>query len=153
MTIEQNCWYINGLCFQCQKCGRCCSGPAEGYIWVSSREIEIIAEYLGMKLENFKNKYVKRVGIRQSLIEEPATNDCIFLRMDNGRKYCSIYSVRPMQCRKWPFWSNNLRSPDDWNRAASLCPGINRGDRCSYEQIEAIRNMKKWWVVDPNVSR
>ena len=62
-----------------------------------------------------------------SIIEESVTKDCIFLRNVDGVKQCRIYSVRPGQCRTWPFWPENLFSPDDWNRAALRCPGINRG--------------------------
>ena len=36
--------------------------------------------------------------------------DCVFLKEDpeRGRKTCSIYPVRPLQCRTWPFWPENL---------------------------------------------
>jgi Fe-S-cluster containining protein len=55
--------------------------------------------------------------------------------------------VRPNQCRTWPFWNDNLASPDSWNYAAVKCPGINRGKRYSVEEIESIRKEKKWWTT------
>ena len=39
-------WYIGGLHFECGQCGKCCSGPDEGYIWVTKEEIRFIADYL-----------------------------------------------------------------------------------------------------------
>ncbi len=56
-----------------------------------------------------------------------------------------IYSVRPNQCRTWPFWPSNLKNPGDWNKAAQKCPGINRGKLYSFEEIERIKKAKKWW--------
>jgi Fe-S-cluster containining protein len=138
-------WYVAGLHFECLGCGRCCSGPGEGYIWVTWPEIEIIANYLKMTMVQFRQKYLRRVGLRTTIIEHHTTKDCIFLRDGAGGKKCTIYSVRPSQCRSWPFWPNNLTSPGDWNNAAKKCPGINRGGLYSFEEIEEIKRNKKWW--------
>ena len=43
--------------------------------------------------------------------EGPAA--CIFL--DNETNECEIYSVRPIQCSTYPFWSNILESEKNWN--------------------------------------
>lgn len=56
-----------------------------------------------------------------------------------------IYPVRPNQCRTWPFWPGNLTSADHWNGIAHKCPGINRGLMYTAEQIQKIKNQKKWW--------
>jgi len=32
-----------------------------------------------------------------------------------------------MQCRSWPFWKSNLRTPESWRAAAGECPGISNG--------------------------
>ena len=56
---------------------------------------------------------------------------------------CTIYPVRPSQCRMWPFWPSNLSNPDDWNKTAQKCPGINRGRLYSYEEIEKIKKKKR----------
>jgi Fe-S-cluster containining protein len=55
---------------------------------------------------------------------------------------CTIYPVRPLQCRTWPFWTDNLSSPDAWNRAAQTCPGMNRGKQYDFVSVEEIRLMK-----------
>jgi len=92
-----------------------------------------------------RQKYLRRIGLRTSIVEEPNTRDCIFLKKINDQKICMIYPVRPNQCRMWPFWSNNLAGADAWNRAAQKCCGINRGKVYSLEEIEKIRKSKKWW--------
>jgi len=138
-------WYVSGLHFQCQRCGACCSGPSEGYIWATSPEIKLIADFLKISPEQLRQKYLKRVGLRTTIIEQPGTKDCVFLREADGQKRCMIYPVRPSQCRIWPFWPNNLKSPNAWNKTAQKCSGINRGRSYSFEEIEKIKKAKKWW--------
>ena len=36
-------WYVAGLAFECQQCGGCCSGPAEGFVWATDAEIAAVA--------------------------------------------------------------------------------------------------------------
>jgi Fe-S-cluster containining protein len=144
-VIKRNPWYVAGLHFECVECGGCCSGPGEGYIWVARPEIELIADFLKISIGELRRQYLKRVGLRTTIIEHSATKDCIFLRKVDGRKKCIIYPVRPGQCRTWPFWSDNLASPNAWNKTAQKCPGINRGKFYSYEQIQEIKGNKKWW--------
>jgi Fe-S-cluster containining protein len=144
-TIRKNAWYAGGLHFECRQCGRCCSGPDEGYIWVTRAEIELIAEHLKITPGQLRQKYLKRVGLRTTIIEQGGTNDCIFLREVEGQKRCLIYSVRPSQCRSWPFWASNLTHPGAWNKAGQKCPGINRGGLYTFEEIERLKREKQWW--------
>jgi len=133
------------LHFECVRCGACCAGPGEGYIWVTKPEIQLIADFLKETAEQIRRKYLNRVGLRTTIIEQPGTKDCIFLQKIKGQKSCVIYPVRPSQCRIWPFWPSNLASPNAWNKAAQKCPGINRGRFYSFEEIEKIKSEKKWW--------
>ena len=138
-------WYVGGLHFECIQCGRCCSGPGEGYIWVTKPEIEFIADFLKITTDQLRRKYLRRVSLRMTIIEHHTTRDCIFLQNIEGERRCIIYPVRPSQCRTWPFWSDNLSKPGDWNKAAEKCPGINRGKLYTCEEIEKIQRNKKWW--------
>lgn len=145
MVKNKSPWYIGGLHFECLQCGRCCSGPSEGYIWVTSPEVKLIADFLKISAEQLRQKYLKRIGLRTTIIERAGTKDCIFLQTINDKKRCIIYPVRPTQCRAWPFWPDNLATPAAWNNAAQKCPGINRGKFYSFEQIQKIKNAKQWW--------
>ncbi len=145
MSKTKTKWYAGGLHFECRQCGRCCAGPGEGHIWITRPEIEMLAEHLRMTVDDLRRSYVIRIGTRTTIIEEPPTNDCVFLKTTGSCGGCAIYPVRPNQCRTWPFWPYNLKSPDDWNMAGVKCPGINRGRLYSFEEIERIRRQRKWW--------
>ena len=130
-------WYAFGLAFECQQCGRCCAGPEEGYVWADTSEISDIAAFLGISELDLHRNYLRRVGRRYTLVEDATTHDCICLKPNAlGGKSCSIYSVRPAQCRTWPFWPANLQSPDAWARAGMRCVGINRGKRFNLDDIQ-----------------
>lgn len=135
-------WYAAGLHFECTQCGNCCSGPP-GYVWVTKEEISRISKSLGREDGWLDKKHLRRVQFRYSLTEK-SDGDCIFLKRDGEKSYCSIYDVRPLQCRTWPFWTENLRSVDSWNRAALTCPGMNRGKEYNFVAIEDIRLKKDW---------
>lgn len=126
-------WYHNGLRFQCTGCGGCCTG-APGYVWVNKGEIEVLAAGLGMNVEQFEKKHVRLVGVRKSLLEY-GNGDCVFF--DAAARRCTVYALRPRQCRTWPFWASNLRSPDCWAEMAERCPGANRGPLVALAKIQS----------------
>jgi len=134
-----NRWYAAGLAFECVQCGRCCAGPAEGYVWVTDAEIEAIAKHLAIPPDRFRAGYLRRVRGSYSLVERPENRDCIFLSEGDGVRRCDIYAVRPAQCRAWPFWPSNLTSPRAWAAAGARCPGINRGALLTCQEIELRR--------------
>jgi uncharacterized protein len=116
-------WYHAGLKFACTGCGDCCTG-APGYVWVSKAEIEALAAAIGIDVVEFERRYVRKVGIRKSLIEW-SNGDCIFFHGES--RTCQVYDVRPRQCRTWPFWPSNLASPATWQGTSERCAGCNRG--------------------------
>lgn len=135
-------WYGDGLNFTCTQCGNCCSGDP-GYVWATKEEIARIAEFLGRDDDWLSPKHLRRVGLRYSLTEKPG-GDCIFLSREGGKVGCSIYPVRPLQCRTWPFWNVNLSSAHAWSQASHGCPGMNNGKHHDLVQIETIRTQKSW---------
>ena len=139
-------WYIGGLHFECSGCGGCCAGPDEGYIWITKLEIRMLASHLNLSVDACRSKYLRLIGKRTTIIEDKPSNNCIFLVDVSGQRQCAVYPVRPNQCRTWPFWSMNLATSADWNIAAMTCPGINRGQFHSFQQIEEKRTQKKWWT-------
>jgi Fe-S-cluster containining protein len=132
-------WYSDGLQFTCTECGDCCSG-APGYVWVNNEEITALAALVGMTAEAFEDQYVRRVGIRKSLKEFPS-GDCVFL--DSQTRKCSVYQARPRQCRTWPFWDSNLKTPEDWKHTCAVCPGSGQGQLHTLEEVESRRRVVK----------
>ena len=141
--IAKTKWYQAGLRFECTRCGNCCSGDP-GYVWATKEEIDGISTFLGpLQADGIDKKHFRRVGLHYSLNEKP-NGDCIFLSREDGKTGCAIYPVRPLQCRTWPFWPQNLRSPDAWNNSHKKCPGINTGKHYDFVQIESRRTQKSW---------
>ncbi|MCA9300823.1 MAG: YkgJ family cysteine cluster protein [Phycisphaerales bacterium] len=136
-------WYEEGLSFECTMCGNCCSGP-EGYILFTDDEARAIAARLGLTVEAFLETCTHDTTEGRSLNEKPskAGLDCMFLDRETipGKAICGIYEDRPMQCRTWPFWTSNLRTPSAWRRARAICPGVDRGRHHTYEQITIERD-------------
>jgi len=125
-------WYSKGLRFECSQCGDCCTG-AEGYVWVNQAEIDAMSARMQITPEVFEKQFVRRVGVRRSLIERPG-GDCVLL--DAETRGCTVYEDRPRQCRTWPFWNSNLKSETAWDEAAEGCPGCNKGDLVPLEKIQ-----------------
>ncbi|HVX59724.1 MAG TPA: YkgJ family cysteine cluster protein [Pirellulales bacterium] len=129
--MDQEPWFKDGLRFQCSQCGDCCTG-APGHVWVNQEEIRNLAVQIGVDVEEFERKYVRRVGIRKSLIEF-SNGDCVFF--DGEARKCTVYEARPRQCRTWPFWHSNVRSPEDWQQTCEVCPGSGKGPLVPVERI------------------
>ncbi len=125
--------FSDGLRFECKQCSACCRFDP-GYTFISDSEISNIAKFLNMKIPDFLETYCSSVvtgeGVKISL-RELSNYDCIFWK--NG---CSIYPVRPIQCRTFPFWPSILKSKEVWNSMAKDCPGINSGKLFSKDEIQ-----------------
>lgn len=140
-----------GLRFECNSCGKCCTSQGDGFVLFTPEESAAIANFLGISVEDFLSMYTHDTPAGRSIIEgditpdEPDHRDCIFLdRASNpDLAMCSIYSVRPMQCRTWPFWGSNIQAPWAWARAAGNCPGINVGPYTKPQQIRILRDQVK----------
>ena len=127
-------WWERGVRFFCVGCGRCCRGEP-GAIFFSRAEGERVCALLSMDEGTFRRRFVTLRWGRPSFIERP-NGDCIFYRAEEAR--CSIYGVRPSQCRLFPFWTEVMRSEESWASYAKSCPGMNDGRLYSASEIEAL---------------
>ncbi len=125
-------WYKDGLRFQCTECGDCCTG-APGYVWVTNAEIAALASRLGVAVTTFEQRYVRKVGIRKSLVERD-NGDCALF--DGQTRRCRVYEQRPVQCQTWPFWRSNLRSSELWQETCQACPGSGQGKLYRLTEIQ-----------------
>lgn len=128
--ITDDVWYRDGLAFECTRCGRCCTGEP-GYVWLDDAEIARLAETQGLAPETFLAAFATRAR-RGWTLRETANGDCVFYAQGVG---CTVYEHRPKQCRTWPFWESNLRSPHAWKVTGQHCPGVDRGDLVPVEEI------------------
>jgi len=125
-------WYSDGLKFTCTRCGACCSGEP-GYVWVTTREIAAMAREMDMEPGAFRRRFVRRVFGRRSL-KEHDNGDCVMMSGTG----CAVYDSRPPQCRTFPFWPENLRASQSWERYTRHCPGVGRGRLWTPGEIRAV---------------
>ena len=125
-------WYAGGLRFSCRGCGECCRGPG-GYVWVTADEAAGLARALGIEPGAFFAEWLRRTAAGLALVDG-STGDCPLL---DAAGRCGAYGARPVQCRTWPWWRENLGSPGEWERAARRCPGMGKGELHSRPAIDA----------------
>ena len=128
-------WYADGLRFQCTACGKCCVNHGDGfeYVFSSRAERQALARHFGLKLAAFEQTWCERIdGVGLSF--KSRDGGCIFLKA--GR--CSVYELRPNQCRTFPFWPELLVDEGTWQRdVASFCPGVGQGPLRDLNEIRA----------------
>lgn len=128
-------FYENGLKFECQGSGNCCTSHGEfGFVFLTLEDRRRFAKHLGLSTAAFTKTYCELKDGVWHLKEDPKNPDCMFLK----NKRCSVYEARPTQCRTWPFWPE-VMNPKAWqSEVASFCPGIGKGRLWSKTEIETI---------------
>ena len=77
-------------------------------------------------------------------LKEKSNFDCIFWNAG-----CTVYHVRPLQCRAFPFWDTVVCSPEAWEIAGRGCSGINAGELHNGEEIDNfLRLMEEELIVE-----
>jgi len=117
-------WYAAGLRFACQPdCGNCCVNHGDyNYVYLEGNDTRRLARHLKLTVAEFKKRYTEPEDEYLVLrMDRPA---CPFLE---GTR-CTVYPVRPVQCRTFPFWESNLGSRSAWKRLRGFCPGVDRGE-------------------------
>jgi Fe-S-cluster containining protein len=101
-------------------------------VYATAAEVERIAAHLAMTPAAFRRAHVERLDGHET-IRLTSDGDCSLWR--DG---CTVYPVRPRQCRTYPFWPEFLRTPTAWEREATACEGMGQGERHSLVQIRAV---------------
>lgn len=125
-------FFDGGLRFECTACGKCCAG-APGTVFMNRAEADRIARHLQLETDDFLRQYAYPYKHGHSLREVGENYACIFFK-DNR---CTVYEVRPTQCRTYPFWSENVRSEMAWRKTGKACPGTGQGRLFTREEILA----------------
>ena len=164
-TADDKVWYEQGLRFTCTTCGNCCTG-GPGFVWLADDEVDRLAGHLGIGREDMLRRYCREVSGRISLREKRGvggTYDCVFLTevkpprtsrsgeaIVQAKRVCGVYPARPLQCRTWPFWPENLDSPEAWQVETRKCPGMNTGRHYTRRQVEGVRDAADWPTDGPS---
>ena len=137
---ENQSFYADGLHFSCTRCSACCRHEP-GYVFLSKTDVVRLAEAFSISPEKFVDIYCRAIdigGFSRISLNEKKNYDCIFWEGEG----CSVYDYRPLQCVSYPFWSSNLISKENWDELASSCPGINKGERYSLEEIRRFLDQR-----------
>ena len=118
--------YSKNIHFKCQGSANCCvSRGSYGFVYLSLIDLKKISKFFKLDKIKFIRKYCEYTNGFLHLRETKKNGDCIFLK----NKRCSIYSARPIQCRTWPFWEENMQAKK-WNHSLkNFCPGIGKGKK------------------------
>jgi hypothetical protein len=105
--------------FACKRSGNCCSIPG-GFVRATEAECAAIANHLGMPVAAFQSRFLQPDG---ATLKDGLGGRCVFLQA--GRTAgCSIYGLRPQQCREWPFLPKILLENELLAMVRRTCPGI-----------------------------
>ncbi len=134
-------WYHKGLRFECTQCGQCCASNGEyEYLYLSDHDVAALAAQLGEDEATFR---AQRCELEEgyTVLHTPGET-CPFLGAD---RRCQVYAARPMQCRTWPFWQENLKQERWQGPVKAICPGIGKGPLYSAAEVERIARENEEW--------
>ena len=126
------------LDFTCTGCGKCCCGG--GDVYFSDEELEGVFQFLEIPEEEKRKFRMKFIRLKENgLHVHRSDEDCFFLKENR----CTIYPVRPLQCRTFPFWSSNFTSRDSVRRLKKECPGSLKGAGKVYSHGSTVRRTNR----------
>ncbi len=118
--------------FECRPgCVNCCTRP--GDVFLTAEDRDRIAAHLGMSAAEFERRYCDHDPDGLLRLTNPSSNSCHFL-LEGG---CAVHDVKPLQCRTFPFWPENVRSRQAWKGVRGYCPGIGVGQILPLETVVA----------------
>jgi len=155
----------NGFRFKCQRCGRCCKGKGEGFVFLFGNEKEKICDSLKVTDKQFMEKYAEEIEAEYRIFDDsliptqkkiflPSVvlkqddndGECVFLSDER----CKIYAERPNQCRTWPTWRVVMTNRRGFNNAKKKCPGIDAKDGRLITKEEILSNINREIQIERN---
>jgi len=127
--------YPEGVRFKCQRCPLCCGDTQDKVrrIFLLEREVEIISKQTSKAIEDISEQ-IDGFEPYTYVMKKTKEGVCIFLN-DNS---CSIYELRPLVCRFYPFQLQSLTNNHYQFTYTEECPGIENGPllkRDFYEKL------------------
>lgn len=131
-------FWADGLRFECQGSGRCCTSRGEhGFVYLTREDRRRLATHLGVTTQELRRQHCA-VTAGELHLKDP-DKDCQFL---TGTR-CGVYEARPTQCRTWPFWPETMNARAWRKDVASFCPGVGKGRLWQRREIEELVQLGK----------
>ena len=132
--------YKEGIKFECQGSSNCCvSRGSYGYVYLSKKDIIKLSKFKKIKIKEFVDLYCDKTDGFTHLKEDIKNKECQFL----DKKKCTVYEARPIQCRTWPFWSENMKAKTWSSEVKKFCPGVGKGKIFTQNKINKIIKQDK----------
>jgi Fe-S-cluster containining protein len=150
--MSEQSFYAAGLRFSCTRCSSCCRHES-GFVYLSENDLRRLANDFGMDYKSFIQTWCRWIPFgkdsQRLSLKEKSNFDCIF-----WSNQCTVYDIRPLQCRTFPLWEPVVCSSSAWENAGGDCPGINNGELHSREDIEGfLRQMEEDIVIEQRILR
>jgi len=127
--------YPKHIRFICDRCAVCCSNTEDKVrlILLLKSETDRISKKTLIGLYGFAEKIQ---GFEPYIYQMKKTEEgkCIFLKDD----LCSIYKIRPLICRFYPFQLKNLGNNRYVFAYTEECPGIGKGSQLKRRFFERL---------------
>jgi Fe-S-cluster containining protein len=116
--------YPPAVRFHCIKCGMCCGDTKEKnrHVLLLRTEADQIAKATLQPIFKFAVKIKDQTPYSYEM-KKREDGKCVFLENDR----CTIYSLRPLICRFYPFELKVLHNRKYTFLYTEECPGINKG--------------------------
>lgn len=126
-------FWENGIQFECQMSGKCCQSRGQyGYVYLNDQDQKTMANHFNLNLGEFLDQYCDEEE-GWIFLKHPE-QDCQFLM----NHQCMVYEARPIQCRTWPFWKENMTQKVWSQEVISFCPGVGIGRVYSKNEIKTL---------------
>ncbi len=129
--------YPKNVRFTCERCAKCCGDTKERVRSILLLKIE--AERISQRTLKDIRKFAEKIeGSEPYVYQMKKTHGgkCLFLK-DNS---CSIYQMRPLICRFYPFQLKNIRDRKPMFTYTDECPSIGKGPQLKRSFFEKLFN-------------
>lgn len=137
--------YPGNVHFECSLCALCCGDTETNVrkILLLKKEAEEISKKTQRDIESFAEKTDDKAPYVY-VMKKTKNSKCVFLK----EKLCTIYDIRPLICKFYPFKIDNLGNQHYRFSYTKECPGIGKGSQLkkTFFKIlfsEFITSMKK----------
>jgi hypothetical protein len=128
--------YPKGIPFRCTKCAFCCGDTKTRvrHILLLKKEAERMSEIISKPIEEFATKIEGHEPYVYEMRKTAGEGKCVFLE----EKTCTIYELRPLICRFYPFQLETARGKKYKFFCTKECLGIGKGRQLGENYFEDL---------------